>query len=71
MFRSRFLTFVVFISMVMTLVPLGQSAVAASPNLVISQVYGGGGNSGAPFTSDYIEIFNRGNATVALSGLSL
>src|SRR5437762_3620934 len=71
MFRSRFLTFVVFVSMVMTLVPLGQSAVAASPNLVISQVYGGGGNSGAPFTSDYIEIFNRGNATVALSGLSL
>jgi len=27
-------------------------------DLVISQVYGGGGNSGAPFRNDFIEIFN-------------
>ncbi|MBA2732119.1 MAG: lamin tail domain-containing protein [Acidobacteria bacterium] len=33
-------------------------------NLVISQVYGGGGNSGATYTHDFIEIFNRGTATV-------
>jgi hypothetical protein len=32
--------------------------------LVISQVYGGGGNSGAVYTNDFIEIFNRGAATV-------
>ena len=30
------------------------------PNVVISQVYGGGGNAGAPFTNDFIELFNRG-----------
>jgi predicted extracellular nuclease len=47
------------------------NALAASPNLVISQVYGGGGNSGAPFTHDYIEIFNRGATTVPLAGYSL
>ncbi len=35
---------------------------AVSPNVVISQVYGGGGNSGAPFTHDFIELFNRGSA---------
>jgi uncharacterized protein len=50
---------------------LAQPAQAASPNLVISQIYGGGGNTGAPFTHDYIEIFNRGTSPVALSGYSL
>jgi len=39
--------------------------------IVISQVYGGGGNSGAPFTNDFIEIFNAGNQSVSLSGWSV
>ena len=30
------------------------------PSLIISQIYGGGGNSGATFTNDFIEIFNPG-----------
>src|SRR6266550_6805709 len=71
MFRSRFLTFVVFVSMVVALVPLGQSAVAASTSVVISQVYGGGGNSGATFKNDFIELFNRGAAAVNLIGWSV
>jgi uncharacterized protein len=51
---------------------LGASpAWAASPNVVISQIYGGGGNSGAPYTNDYIELFNRGSSTVLLTGWSL
>jgi uncharacterized protein len=53
------------------LVLLVQPAGAVSPNLVVSQVYGGGGNSGAPFTNDYIEIFNRGATTVDADGYSL
>jgi hypothetical protein len=48
-----------------------RAAAVPSPNLVISQVYGGGGNSQAPYTNDYIEIFNRGNSPVPLSGYSL
>jgi uncharacterized protein (TIGR03437 family) len=32
--------------------------------LVISQVYGGGNNSGAPFRNDFVEIYNRGTTTV-------
>ena len=44
---------------------------AASSGLVISQVYGGGGNTNAPFTNDFIEIFNRGNIPLSLNGLSL
>src|SRR5205085_2010280 len=29
-------------------------------NLVISQIYGGGNNSGATFQNDFVEVFNRG-----------
>src|SRR5688572_17593541 len=42
-----------------------------SPDLVISQIYGGGGNSEATYSHDYIEIFNRGATTVSLAGKSL
>ncbi|HEX6499194.1 MAG TPA: lamin tail domain-containing protein [Micromonosporaceae bacterium] len=46
-------------------------AQAASPDLVISQVYGGGGNSGATYTNDFIELYNRGTTTVDVSGWSV
>lgn len=39
--------------------------------VVISQVYGGGGNSGSTYMNDFIEIFNRGNAAVNLNGWSV
>jgi predicted extracellular nuclease len=42
-----------------------------SPDIVISQVFGGGGNTGAPFANDFIELFNRGATTVLLTGLSV
>lgn len=44
---------------------------AASANLVISEVYGGGGNSGATYTNDFIEIINAGTTPISLNGLSL
>ena len=44
---------------------------AISPDIVISEVYGGGGNSGAPFTHDFIEIYNRGATPVDLTGWSV
>src|ERR1700742_2055535 len=50
---------------------LASTADAASPDLVVSQVYGGGGNSGATHTHDFIEIFNRGSSPVPLTGKSL
>ena len=36
--------------------------------IVISQVFGGGGNAGAPFASDYVELFNRGSSAVDVTG---
>jgi uncharacterized protein len=43
----------------------------ASAQVVISQVYGGGGNTGALYRSDFIELFNRGNTNVSLAGWSV
>jgi len=37
-------------------------------DVVISQIYGGGGNSGAFYTNDFIELYNRGEAAVDLTG---
>lgn len=39
--------------------------------VVISQVYGGGGNSGSTYTHDFIELFNRGTNSVSLNGWSV
>ena len=47
------------------------SGLAASDGVVISQVYGGGGNAGASFTHDFIELFNRGTTPVVLDGMSV
>ena len=46
---------------------------ALSTTVVISQVYGGGGaTSGTPtYINDYIELFNRGNSPVTLTGYAL
>ena len=51
----------------------GQMAHAqtAPPPVVISQVYGGGGNAGAAYTHDFIELFNRGAEPVSLAGWSV
>lgn len=39
--------------------------------VVISQVYGGGGNSGASFRNDFIELHNTSDAPISLSGWSV
>ena len=40
----------------------------AQSSIVISQVYGGGGNTGATLRNDFVELFNRGNAAVNIGG---
>jgi uncharacterized protein len=50
------------------LTPFGGTAQAVSPDVVISQVYAGGGNTGAPYTNDFVELYNRGTSPVSLSG---
>ncbi|MDD5275496.1 MAG: ExeM/NucH family extracellular endonuclease [Methylovulum sp.] len=43
----------------------------AASSVVISQIYGGGGNAGAILKNDFIELFNRGATAVKLDGLSV
>ena len=45
--------------------------VAVSPDIVISEVYGGGGNTGATLTNDFIELYNRGASPVDVTGWSV
>jgi uncharacterized protein len=47
------------------------SAQAVSTNIVISQIYGGGGNAGATYTNDFIELFNLGLIPFFLGGWSV
>src|SRR5215213_4127632 len=40
-------------------------------HVVISQVYGGGGNANAPYLNDYVELFNPSDGPLLLDGLSI
>ena len=50
---------------------LPASACTGAGFVVVSQVYGGGGNTGAPLNKDFIELHNRGSAPVSLTGWSV
>jgi len=45
--------------------------VASTPSIVISQIYGGGGNSGATLKNDFVELFNPGSQAVSVAGWSV
>ncbi|RYF54554.1 MAG: lamin tail domain-containing protein, partial [Cytophagaceae bacterium] len=40
-------------------------------DIVISQVYGGGGNSGSVYKNDFIELFNRSGSSIDITGWSV
>ena len=42
-----------------------------TPRVIITEVYGGGGNSGAPYTNDYVVLYNTTSEAVALDGWSI
>jgi len=47
-------------------------AAAQTPtHVVISQVYGGGGNSTATYTNDFVELFNPTGTAQTLTGYSV
>lgn len=51
-------------------VPLATATPTAS-NVVISEVYGGGGNSGATLMYDFVELYNPTDAPIVLDGWSV
>ena len=44
---------------------------SGSGSLVVAEVYAAGGNSGAAYANDYVELFNRGASPVAIDGWTL
>ena len=71
--RRRALAAVLSGAVVAALVALPATPAQAAPSttLVINEVYGGGGNSGATLTNDFIELRNIGTTTVDVSGYSV
>ncbi|HWD02255.1 MAG TPA: endonuclease/exonuclease/phosphatase family protein [Amycolatopsis sp.] len=63
------LTAAVVVGLVVSSAPAALAAPSA--DAVIAEVYGGGGNSGATLTNDFIELANRGGAALALDGYSV
>jgi uncharacterized protein len=44
---------------------------SASSDMVVSQLFAGGGNANAPYANDFAELFNRSGTTVDLSNWSI
>ncbi|WP_241094601.1 lamin tail domain-containing protein, partial [Actinacidiphila bryophytorum] len=57
----------------MVIAGIGVHAAFAAPSAdaLIAEVYGGGGNSGATYTNDFVELANAGAAAVDLGGYSV
>jgi hypothetical protein len=50
---------------------LASLTASAQTSLVISQVYGGGGNSGATYKNDFVELYNPTASAISTSGYSV
>ncbi|MBL8208079.1 MAG: lamin tail domain-containing protein, partial [Blastocatellia bacterium] len=72
-FRRSFLSILTLmgLGLALTIFLFPRSAQGLSSGLVISQVYGGGGNSGSTFKNDFIELFNRGSAPITMTNWSV
>lgn len=59
----------------LTLLALPLAAASArgsgAGSVVVGEVFAAGGNSGAPYANDYVELFNRGGGAVAVDGWTL
>lgn len=68
---SRLLTSVTLAVLVAVALLAAPVARSASSDVVVSQVYAGGGNAGATFTNDFVELFNRGATAVDVGGWTI
>ncbi|MDF2680314.1 MAG: nuclease [Brevibacillus sp.] len=67
-FQKLGLTVTVLIGSISPAGWLPQAKAATTDHVVISEVYGGGGNSGASYKNDFIELYNPTGQAVSLSG---
>ncbi|MFH9979189.1 lamin tail domain-containing protein [Streptomyces sp. NPDC017179] len=69
--RKRLIPLAITGSVVLAGVGVHSAFATPSADAVISEVYGGGGNSGATLTNDFIELANAGAGSLDLSGYSV
>ncbi|MFE9814679.1 endonuclease/exonuclease/phosphatase family protein [Streptomyces sp. NPDC005773] len=69
--RSRSVLLAGAVAVTLSATALPAAFAAPSSTAVISEVYGGGGNSGATLTRDFVELANSGSAAYDLSGFSV
>lgn len=69
-YLQKMFSLIMILALMLMALPIHR-AQASSTSVVISQIYGGGGNAGAPLNSDFIELFNRGTSTTSLAGWSV
>ena len=67
----RFLGLAVVMAVVLSVGALPATANPGGTGLVVSQVYGGGGNSGGVYANDFIEIFNPTASPISLTDLTV
>ena len=65
----------IYLLVLLSVLALPFAAASASGSgagtLVVAEVFAAGGNSGAAYANDYVELFNRGAAAVAVDGWTL
>ena len=65
--RFRTLLTLVFAALLV----IAPAARSASTDMVVGQLFAGGGNANAPYSNDFVELFNRGTASIDLGTWSI
>ncbi|WP_443060907.1 endonuclease/exonuclease/phosphatase family protein [Streptomyces sp. NBC_00448] len=71
MLRKRVLPFGIAGAVVLAGIGVHSAFATPSADAVVAEVYGGGGNAGATYTNDFVELANSGAATLDLSDYSI
>ena len=68
--KSRILSSFMTLTMIVGLitVPVKEVKAEKASNIVISEVYGGGGNGGSKYKNDFIELYNPTDADINIDG---
>lgn len=68
--KSKLLSLFLVFSMLLGLlsIPVKKVQAKVAPYVVISEIYGGGGNSGATYKNDFIELYNPTDTDISLKG---
>ncbi|MFL6562702.1 MAG: lamin tail domain-containing protein, partial [Bacillus sp. (in: firmicutes)] len=67
-------TFMAALLLISTFLPSGlitRAHADMADHIVISQYFGGGGNAGAPYNRDFIELYNPTDQDVVINGWSV